>query len=368
MDVANTPVLLPNHAAGIGRGARLELLDEQAPDDVSERDVGHMHGTCIAGGARQPVEAAPAVNPRASLSPAATPRASLPPGLVVASPGPSPGPVAGSPAPTAASPGPATGSPAPADLAPPDPTLDGPAARGPTPPAYPLPGDSGTGSQDASASPLLMPSSAPTPASSAQPTTVALRPRTRSQTGVFQPKKRTDGTVAWLAACMAHIAADPTAEPRHFQAALGIPHWHALMEQEFQALLKNDTWHLVPPVTTVNVIYSKWVFKVKRHADGSIERYKARLVAKGFKQRYGLDYEETFIPVIKPTTIRLLLSLAVTRGWFLRQLDVQNDFLHGVLEEEVYMRQPPGFVDPARPHHFCHLVKALYGLKQAPRA
>ncbi|KAK1647157.1 hypothetical protein QYE76_064962 [Lolium multiflorum] len=140
------------------------------------------------------------------------------------------------------------------------------------------------------------------------------------------------------------------------------------MELEYQALLKNDTWTLVPPRSGVNIIDCKWVFKVKRHADGSIERYKARLVAKGFKQRYGLDYEDTFSPVVKPTTIRILLSLAVTRGWALRQLDVQNAFLHGVLEEEVYMRQPPGFSDPTRPDHLCRLVKALYGLKQAPRA
>ena len=167
---------------------------------------------------------------------------------------------------------------------------------------------------------------------------------------------------------MAHTAGDPTAEPRHFQAALSIPHWRAAMEQEFYALQQNDTWRLVPPKSRVNIIDSKWIFKIKRHADGSIERYKARLVAKGFKQRYGLDYEDTFSPVIKPTTIRLLLSLAVTRGWSLRQLDVQNAFLHGILEEEVYMRQPPGFVDPTRPHHLCRLVKALYGLKQAPRA
>ena len=197
---------------------------------------------------------------------------------------------------------------------------------------------------------------------------VVLRPHTRSKSGIFQPKKRTDGTVAWLAACVAHAEADPTTEPRHFRAALGIPHWRAAMEQEIHALQRNNTWRLVPPPSGVNIIDSKWVFKVKKHADGSIERYKARLVAKGFKQRYGIDYEDTFSPIIKPTTIRVLLSLAVTRGWSLRQLDVQNAFLHGVLEEEVYMRQPPGFVDPAQPHHLCRLVKALYGLKQAPRA
>jgi len=110
------------------------------------------------------------------------------------------------------------------------------------------------------------------------------------------------------------------------------------------------------------------VFKIKKRADGKIDWYKARLVAKGFKQRYGIDYEDTFSPVVKIATVRLVLSLAVARGWCLRQLDVQNMFLHGVLEEEVYMRQPPGFENPKCPSFVCKLKKAIYGLKQAPRA
>jgi hypothetical protein len=139
---------------------------------------------------------------------------------------------------------------------------------------------------------------------------------------------------------MAQAVSDPIAEPRTFQAAMTIPHWRTAMEQEFHALHANEAWKLVSPPPRVNIIDSKWVFKVKKHADVSIEHYKARLVTKGFKQRYGLNYEDTFSPVIKPTTIQLLLSLAVTRGWSLHKLDVQNAFLHGVLEEEVYMRQP----------------------------
>jgi hypothetical protein len=121
---------------------------------------------------------------------------------------------------------------------------------------------------------------------------------------------------------MAAAIMDPTSEPRNYQAAMSIPHWREAMEQEYHALLRNETWTLVPSPPKVNVIDSKWVFKVKKHADGSIERYKARLVARGFRQRYGLDYEDTFSPVVKPTTIRLLLSIAVTRGLSLRQLDV----------------------------------------------
>ena len=110
------------------------------------------------------------------------------------------------------------------------------------------------------------------------------------------------------------------------------------------------------------------MYKIKRKSDCSLDRYKARIVAKGLKKRYGVDYEDTFSPVIKFATIRIILSLAVSKGWSLRQLDVQNAFLHGVLEEEVYMQQPLGYEDATKPGYVCKLDKALYGLKQAPRA
>jgi hypothetical protein len=110
----------------------------------------------------------------------------------------------------------------------------------------------------------------------------------RSTRGVHQPKQGIDGTVAWLAACVAHSIADPTAEPLHFRAALGGPHWRAAMEQEFEDLLHNNMWSLVPPVLGANIIDSKRVFKVKRHSNGTIERYKARLVAKDYHS-FALD-------------------------------------------------------------------------------
>jgi histone deacetylase 1/2 len=129
-------------------------------------------------------------------------------------------------------------------------------------------------------------------------------------------------------------------EPNTLAEALSDMNWKQAMDHEYQALLKNKTWHLVPPPSNANVIDCKWVYKIKRKPNGTIDRYKARLVAKGFKQRYGIDYEDTFSPVVKTATIRLVLSIAILRGWDLRQLDVQNAFLHGVLEKDVFMRQP----------------------------
>jgi len=102
--------------------------------------------------------------------------------------------------------------------------------------------------------------------------------------------------------------------------------------------------------------------------DGDIERFKAKLIAKGFHQQKGVDFSKTFSPVVKPTTLRLVLSLAISHGWHLRQIDVQNAFLHGYLHEDVYMAQPPGFVHSQFPNHVCKLEKSLYGLRQAPRA
>jgi histone deacetylase 1/2 len=161
---------------------------------------------------------------------------------------------------------------------------------------------------------------------------------------------------------------EATSEPKSVHDALADSNWKKAMDVEYEALMRNKTWHLVPPHHAHNLIDCRWVFKKKRKADGTLDKHKARLVAKGYKQRYGIDYEDTFSPVVKAATIRLVLSLAVSLGWSLRQLDVQNAFLHGNLDEEVFMRQPPGYESKNHPHFVCKLDKALYGLKQAPRA
>lgn len=117
-----------------------------------------------------------------------------------------------------------------------------------------------------------------------------------------------------------------------------------------------------------NIVGCKWVYKLKHHQDGSIARYKARLVGKGFHQEPGIDHNETFSPIAKHSTIRVVLASAIHFNWPLHQLDVTNAFLHGILKEDIFMLQPQSFIDPQFPNHVCKLLKSLYGLKQAPRA
>uniref|UniRef100_A0A2N9GZ91 Reverse transcriptase Ty1/copia-type domain-containing protein n=1 Tax=Fagus sylvatica TaxID=28930 RepID=A0A2N9GZ91_FAGSY len=174
--------------------------------------------------------------------------------------------------------------------------------------------------------------------------------QTRSKNLIFKPRIPTDGTTRYplpkaLIATTASATSPP--EPTCFTTASKDPNWRRAMNVEFDALLKNHTWTLVPPSPPQNIVGCKWVFCIKRNADGSIERYKARLVAKGFHQQPGVDYTETYSPVIKPTTVRTILSIAISAGWCVRQIDIQNAFLHGHLSEKVYMTQPPGYNHPS---------------------
>ncbi|RVW64339.1 Retrovirus-related Pol polyprotein from transposon RE1 [Vitis vinifera] len=156
--------------------------------------------------------------------------------------------------------------------------------------------------------------------------------------------------------------------PNCIQEALQHPEWRKAVNEEIQALQKNDTWKIMKLPQGKRPVGCKWVFNVKYKADGRIDRYKARLVAKGFTQTYGIDFQETFAPVAKLNTIRVLLSLAANLDWNLHQLDVKNAFLNGDLEEEVYMEIPSGLKLSSSNDLVCKLQKSLYGLKQSPRA
>jgi histone deacetylase 1/2 len=186
--------------------------------------------------------------------------------------------------------------------------------------------------------------------------------QTKSKSGITKQK-------AFLASIQDSSMVDLSlTEPATYKSAIKAPVWLQAMQDEITALHTQGTWSLVPLPSKRNLVGCKWIFKIKCHSDGSIARHKARLVAKGFSQEPGLDYGDTFSPVVKPATIRLVLALTAHFNWPLRQLDVKNAFLHAILQEEVYMSQPPGFEDSVHPHHVCKLHKSLYGLKQAPRA
>jgi len=189
-------------------------------------------------------------------------------------------------------------------------------------------------------------------------------PESTSRTAEPQTSSTTEGHHMMTRLKAKNVSAPHTAlvgivEPTTVDQALKVPQWYAAMKEEIDALHENQTWTLVPRTTKMNVVGSRWVFKTKLKSDGSIDRHKARLVAKGYSQLEGIDFEETFSPVVKATTIRVVLSVAVSLKWPIRQLDVKNAFLHGHLHEEVYMAQPPGFVDPQYPRHVCSFQIAL---------
>jgi hypothetical protein len=157
-------------------------------------------------------------------------------------------------------------------------------------------------------------------------------------------------------------------EPTCFEEAIQKKEWVDAMTEEYQSIIKNDVWEIVPRPKSKDVVSSKWLYKIKHVVDGSIEKYKARFVARGFSQKEGIDYEETFAPIARYTSIKPIIALAAKMKWKLHQMDVKTTFLNGVIEEKVYIEQPQGFEVEDRKTHVCNLKKALYGLKQAPRA
>jgi hypothetical protein len=157
-------------------------------------------------------------------------------------------------------------------------------------------------------------------------------------------------------------------EPTCFEEAIQKKEWADSMTEEYQSIIKNDLWEIVPIPKSKDVVSSKWLFKIKHVADGSIEKYKARFVARGFSKKEGIDYEETFTPMARYTFIKTIIALAAKMKWKLHQMDVKTTFLNGVIEEEVYIEKTQGFEVEDRKSHVCRLKKALYRLKKALRA
>eukprot|EP00873_Tetraselmis_striata_P041013 jgi/Tetstr1/461277/TSEL_006404.t1 len=174
-----------------------------------------------------------------------------------------------------------------------------------------------------------------------------------------------------MAAAFAAVTQDVD-EPITLKQALSGPfkeQWAQAVESEFNSLEKQGTWVVCELPEERTPVPSKWVFKVKYNADGSIARFKARLVVQGCRQRHGIDYAETFAPTVTFTTIRVLFAIAVQYGWNIHQVDVDTAFLYAPVEEEIYMRPPPGYeqYDARGRPMVLRLLKSLYGLKQSPR-
>nr|GEY81383.1 hypothetical protein [Tanacetum cinerariifolium] len=157
-------------------------------------------------------------------------------------------------------------------------------------------------------------------------------------------------------------------EPKNFKEALEYPSWIEAMQEEIHEFERLDVWVLVPCPENILIIPLKWLFKIKLYEYGDVLKNKARLVAKGYRQEIGIDFEESFTSVARPEAIKIFIANAASQNMLIFQMDIKTAFLNGELNEEVYVSQHEGFVDPDHPSHVYRLKKALYGLKQAPRA
>ncbi|GJX07048.1 copia protein [Tanacetum coccineum] len=157
-------------------------------------------------------------------------------------------------------------------------------------------------------------------------------------------------------------------EPKNINEALKDENWVMAMQEELNQFKTNDVWELVPNPMDMTIIGTKWIYRNKLDENGVITRNKVRLVAQGYNQQEGIDYDETYAPVARLESIRILLAYACALDFKLYQMDVKSAFLNGFINEEVYVAQPPGFIDFTKPNYVYKLKKALYGLKQAPKA
>lgn len=203
-------------------------------------------------------------------------------------------------------------------------------------------------------SPRSTPRSSPAPSSKQVTSTYSLR-----------SKGPPPSPEAYLASFEALLSTFFNDIPSQYQDAINSPDrklWEAAINEEYNSLIANNTWTLVTPPPDANIVDSRWAFDIK---DESPPRYKARFVAKGYSQRYGVDYEETYAPVVKPETLRVLFAIAAARGYSIHMMDVITAFLNSILREKIYVKQPEGFVDKDHPEYVCLLNRALYGLKQS---
>ncbi|PLW16428.1 hypothetical protein PCANC_18978 [Puccinia coronata f. sp. avenae] len=240
--------------------------------------------------------------------------------------------------------------------------VDSPARRDSSP-AWPSTADTPAPRDPGPAQPPPVERQAPNcPAPPPPPAAPSAPPRTSSRV-----KKKPDRYGSWAKGA----AAGPEINtPKTWRQLLKSPtkqKWLKAADEEFSLLLGMGTWRLVPRPAKRKIIKSKWVFKVKRHADNSIQKLKARLVAMGFNQVQGVDYDEFFAPTLRQETFRLVCSILANRKWKARQVDFKSAFLNGCLTKPVYMEQPQGFKDSAHPDYVCEVHRSIYGLKQSPR-